>query len=68
MCYSSIKSIALLTLLFTTGCTSTKIPIQTQNHPASSINETYQIELSSILDIQEISEVEKQEGHVYPHH
>jgi len=37
--------------IFLLGCTEYKVPIQTDNHPASSDALTSQIELSPILDI-----------------
>lgn len=55
-------------LLFMTGCASYKIPLETQNHPATSAGEVSQIELSPILDISESTNIEKQEIHVHPHH
>ena len=61
----SIKIIFSLALFFMTGCASYKIPIQTQNHPAISNAKVSQIELSSILDIPESSDIEKDEAHVH---
>ena len=49
-----MNKVAFLLIVFLgAGCTSYKIPIQTDNHPASSDVEITQIELSSILDINE---------------
>lgn len=50
------------------GCTSYKIPIQTENHPASTYVEVSQIELSSLLDLFQESSTEKQESNVHFHH
>ena len=68
MCQLSVKTIFFLMLLCMAGCACYKIPIQTQNHPASSNAKISQIELSPILDISENSNIEKQETHVHPHH
>ncbi|CCB87808.1 unknown protein (plasmid) [Simkania negevensis Z] len=68
MCQALIKIVFFVILFFVTGCASYKIPIQTQNHPASSNAKISQIELSPILDIPESNNIEKQEIHVHPHH
>ncbi len=55
----------LFILPFLIGCASYKIPIQTTDHPATPGAATSQIELSSILEINEtnIIEVEGDESH-----
>lgn len=46
-----MRFILLITLLFFSGCSSYKIPIQTENHPASPDIAVYDIHLSPVLEI-----------------
>jgi len=48
-----IKNICLLVCLSVVGCTSYKLPVETENHPAFSNTEITQIQLSPILDLDE---------------
>ena len=61
-----MKTICFLLPLFMTGCASYKIPIQTQNHPASSNAKVSQVVLSPLLEISESTSIKKQEPHVHP--
>ena len=64
-----IKKIALSScLIVVASCTSYRIPIQTENHPASTDAVVYQIELSPILDINENNSIEESEDYVHPHY
>jgi len=51
MCRSKLKDIYFLSLFFLVGCTTYKVPIQAENHPASSDSKIVQIKLSPILDL-----------------
>lgn len=64
----SAKPVLFLISLFVMGCASYKVPIQMQNHPASSDAEVSQIELSPILDLIETTPTQKQESHDQHHH
>ncbi len=62
---SLIKLVFFVILLFTCGCESYKIPMQTSNHPASSDSSVSQIELSPILDIDKSNAIKNEEKHDY---
>lgn len=47
----NVKKLFFLVILFISGCTSYQIPIQTDNHPASTAIKVSQTELSPILNI-----------------
>ena len=64
---SRIKIVYFLACLLITGCTSYKLPIQTENHPASSDTVTSQIKLSPILDLDENKNHEDCETDVHSH-
>lgn len=64
-----IKSIALSScFIVVASCTSYRLPIQTENHPASTDAVVYQIELSPILDINENGSIDENENYVHPHY
>ncbi len=49
----AIKLSLLLTLIYCAGCSNYKVPIETENHPASPNAPLSQIELSPLLEINE---------------
>lgn len=54
-----LKNIIFFVLIFfVAGCARYKIPVQTENHPASIQAEVAQIELSSILNLPQESSCE----------
>lgn len=64
----SIRIIFISFLIIMVGCASYKIPIQTENHPASAYVEVPQIELSALLDLSQESSTKNQESNVHLHH
>ncbi len=56
-----LKITCFLSFLLLVGCTSYRIPIQVENHPASSDTAITQVQLSSILDLNESIPVYKSE-------
>lgn len=67
MSWLPVQTIFFVSLLFLAGCANYKVPLQTENHPASSHTHVSQIELSSILDVPQETTIEKQETHVHHH-
>lgn len=56
------KNLVLFVFICLVGCTKYNIPIQTKNHPASSKTASLEIELSSVLDIEEDNNKEDNKG------
>ncbi len=51
MSRSKLKIVYFCSCLFLVGCASYKVPIQVENHPASTDAEIVQVKLSPILDL-----------------